>query len=822
MRKKIGRILIWAASIVLLLFITFAITLYLNREKIKQAVLTEVNQVLEVPVSVQKVDVSLRKFPYASLLFNEVFCPGANASQGDTLLYAREMYFEFNLWNVFSDNLSIKRISLNDGTAHIMRPEKGKPNYEIWKKDSSSHTSIFTLDEVVFKNFKLHQYEGSIGETAIGFVQNLSFSGSFAPEKFAIKNQGELWLDSLVIDNVVYLKNSNINTSFELEGNSSSSRIFNGNISVQDIPVSFAVDIRTGESILKAGQPQVNLKALQGFIRSQHWSYPKDMDVSGTGSMAATCRFQEGKSPDIQVEFSAQNADLRGFHNSRIHNFSCSGSYALQQDRDHIRLNSFKGDGRTGSFEGSMDIDNLSRPGIVLDLKSNLEISEWLIFMPLDTITKPEGRAIVDLHFENNFKSLENISPDELKRAKASGNFKLENVGFTFKNSEKRIEGLNGDLQFLGNDLKVSSFFFRTGSSDIFLEGMFGNVLNYLYFDNEKLRVDTRVRSQQLQMEDFIVSRGANTTEENYNLDFVKSLDLDLDLQVNRFLFDKFFASDIRGNLEVKNGVIKAHSISLHADEGDFNGNFSIDTRPENHYELLAGLNAHSVNIHDIFVSFKNFGQSAIVADNLYGKADFNMELSCNMNPQLDIDIASIEMKSHLTIENGNLKNYEPMLALSRFADLDELKDVKFARLQNDISISHSQVIIPEMNISSNILDLGIQGRHGFDNNVDYIIRMKLGDVLFTKRKNKSHSSEFDEHLVEVQKDDDPNIYVRMHGPATDPTIELDKKSIGKSIGEDLKEQKKELKNIFKKEADQPAKKDDGIKYDLFGDEKGK
>src|SRR5690606_15286816 len=157
----------------------------------------------------------------------------------------------------------------------------------------------------------------------------------------------------------------------------------------------------------------------------------------------------------------------------------------------------------------------------------------------------------------------------------------------------------------------------------------------------------------------------------------------------------------------------------------------------EEMYTLAASLRGQSIDIHKLFESFKNFGQDVIASDNIYGTANLSVQYISKMAPTLEIDISTIEMTSSLAIENGNLKNFDPLSALSDFASIEELKDVHFDRLENNISIRNSQIIIPKMNINSNVLDMGIEGNHGFDNTIDYSIRLKLSDVLFSNRKKK-------------------------------------------------------------------------------------
>lgn len=825
MKKKIFRLLIWALGLFLLSVIAFAAILYSNRDRIQSVVLTEANKLLDVPVDVADIDVSLRKFPYASLKFTNVYCRGAQASDQDTLLFAKEMYFEFDLWNAISDDLSIRQISLRDGTIHIFRPANGKPNYEIWKKDTSSNSSsVFTLEQVSFKNFKALQTEGSVNLITRGHISSLKLRGTFTPKDFNITNEGEIKVHSLSYNDSNYIRQLNIRPYFTLSGNLDSSArsitITDGILKLDHENISFSTSIIGEKTTVKASLKNAKLGEIQTLAKEQSWYSHPSISFTGIGNIDFTGIFDENESPHLNVAFTTKDAHLKGIQKSSISKVNSHGVYTLKNNRDHLRISAFSAEGKTGKISGTLDINDLTQPGIVLNLKSDLDISEWLIFVPIDTIAEASGKAIVDLHFENKFKSLTNIKPEELKRAKASGQLGLENISFAFKGAEKKIENLNGNLAFAGNDLRVNSFSFQTGKSDIFLEGTFANVLNFIYFKDQRLRIDTRVRSKELNMEDFLLGAGKSKNQDNeYDVSFVKNLDLDLDLKVDKFHFENFDATEIQGQLFVKGGVIKGRDISLNANDGSYYGQFTIDTRDAQMYTLAASLNGKSIDIHKLFESFKNFGQTVIASDNIYGKANLNVQYLSNMAPSLEIDISTIEMTSNLEIQNGNLKNFDPLLALSDFASISELRDVHFAKLENNISIRNSQILIPKMNINSSVLDMGIEGSHGFDNTIDYSIRLKLSDVLFNSRKKKSKQSEFDSHLTVVEGDDDPNIYIKMTGSVDDPSITLDRKNISKSINQDLKNQKQELKEIFKKEEKETKENDSGIQFDLFGEE---
>ena len=164
-----------------------------------------------------------------------------------------------------------------------------------------------------------------------------------------------------------------------------------------------------------------------------------------------------------------------------------------------------------------------------------------------------------------------------------------------------------------------------------------------------------------------------------------------------------------------------------------------------------------------------------------------------------------LKVQSEMSISEGHLKNYEPMQALSRFAEVEELRDVSFQNLKNSISISDGLIRIPEMAIASNVLNLDLSGTHSFNNEINYLVKLRLGDVLFAKSDREPGNSEFEEHLTISKRDDDHRIPVSIKGTVDQPEISIDPGALGDALEKDLKKQKEELKDIFKKE--EPKKK---------------
>lgn len=820
MKRKVWRIFLWFTGLGLAAIVAFVAVLFANKDRIINRVMEESARLLEEPVNVSAIDLSVRKFPLASVKLEKVFCKGRDALPGDTLIYAEEVFLEFHLWKLITGNWGIEGISLEQGVLNLRFPAHGQPNYHIWKdRETDATASVFDLKAVHTHHmaFRLDMEKEDLQVAAQ--IHSAELAGIFLGENYDLTSSAEFALKELLYHQQSYLQPDEILARLDLHGQKDSLHLSDGKLSIAGFEISFNGGYNTELFRLAATGNNFDIKALNDFYVRQNWSETRvAASVSGEADLIFTGKFplnEEEASYELAFEV---DRGILSKELVEVTGLQIAGRYVHQDGQDDLYLNSFSGKGRSGRIKGSLSLADLNSPAVNLKLVSDLDLAEWMLLLPIDTLTRASGRMAVDIELSNHLRSLKQLTAAELKKTRARGSINLKEVGFSFKNSDKTIADLNASLSFGGDHLDIDNFYFRTGQSDVYLTGHFSNVLGYLFFKEEKLKLDTKVKSQELHVEDFLVTGKSSNGE--YSIEFARSIEMDLLVDVEQLYFDSFYAEKVKGNLNIRNGLIQGKQLSFDADDGSFKGEFTINMKGSGNYHLMANLEARHTNLHDLFISFGNFGQEELVAENIYGVADMKLRLTSSLTPSLYLPPESVYLSANLNIRDGILKDYQPMMALSDYAAIDELKEVRFSQLSNEITIAESVIYIPEMLIESNVLNLQLNGEHHFDNRIDYSMKLRLADVIFRKRKKDNQFSEFDDHLTEMEKTDDPNIYVKMSGTTSYPIISLDKERMNRSIKDDIKKQGAELKQIFtKKEPDQKKKKSSGIEYTLFEDE---
>jgi hypothetical protein len=158
-----------------------------------------------------------------------------------------------------------------------------------------------------------------------------------------------------------------------------------------------------------------------------------------------------------------------------------------------------------------------------------------------------------------------------------------------------------------------------------------------------------------------------------------------------------------------------------------------------------------------------------------------------------------------MEIKQGELNNYEPLMGLSKFADVNDLKNLRFSELKNTLSIKNRTITIPEMAIKNNALNLSISGKHSFDNFVNYSVKLALSELL--QKKRKVQPNEFGE---EDAKTKSWTVYINIEGPMDNLKYSFDRKGVKQQLQQEVTAEKQAIKEVLKEEF--KIKKDTSIK----------
>ncbi|NJN42623.1 MAG: AsmA-like C-terminal region-containing protein [Flammeovirgaceae bacterium] len=145
----------------------------------------------------------------------------------------------------------------------------------------------------------------------------------------------------------------------------------------------------------------------------------------------------------------------------------------------------------------------------------------------------------------------------------------------------------------------------------------------------------------------------------------------------------------------------------------------------------------------------------------------------------------------NVTIENGELNNFDPLKELNKYLDDEGLSRLRFADLKNEIHVENKMIYLPKMEVSSNVTNIQLSGTHTFDQRIDY-------RVIAPLRNKKKIDKDEAFGALEEDTSGKAKVYLKITGTTNDYKVSYDKDAVKQKIASDLKKEVQELKEAFR------------------------
>ena len=474
----------------------------------------------------------------------------------------------------------------------------------------------------------------------------------------------------------------------------------------------------------------------------------------------------------------------------------------LINDRD-LRIVDFSGfiDDSDFHFDGDIhDYEFWMQPELNGDI--DLDISLHSKLLRLEDVFSYQGENYVPKDYRHE-------EFDNLKlHAKSSMHYKNSELRSIDINLDKlttkmhvhpmQFEDFRGRFHFENEHLTIKKFHGKMGRTvfNIDLNYYLGDSLNkqkednYLsltanYIDADQL-FNSKLESNKTPKE-----TKSNTKTTNDNLKHVEAFniyelpfsDIEFNVAIDHFIQNRIDIKEINGKLRTnRNHYLYIDTLTMNmaggsiAMSGYFNGN------DPKHIYMKPNLKLENVDVEKLLFKFENFGQDAIVSDNLKGKLSTQINGNIRVYPDLVPDLDQSEIHMDIEVLNGRLVNYEPMLLLSDYFGDKNLKNLKFDTLSNHLDITNGLITIPNMSLETTLGHFEFSGTQSLNDQIEYYLRIpwkviKQGarNKLFgTKKTNKGETN--DDEIIEI----DPNkktryLNLKLFGTIDDYKIRLGK-----------------------------------------------
>jgi AsmA protein len=229
---------------ILLLFITP----YLLPGTIAKEAKQWINQNIKGEVQFKSTSLSFfRHFPSLTLSLNDFLLKGAAPFERDTLLYGKSLSFRVDLSTVFSDQIKIDQVFLDQGVINVKVDEKGNANYDVYQSTAkteapkdSSNTAI-QIAGIFIKKTRLTYQDLSVPMLVQARDLNYSGKGDLSKAIFDLNSKAEIGSLDVFYNGEPYLLHKKIDARLVTKINTNSlDLMFNENdLKINSLPIQF-------------------------------------------------------------------------------------------------------------------------------------------------------------------------------------------------------------------------------------------------------------------------------------------------------------------------------------------------------------------------------------------------------------------------------------------------------------------------------------------------------------------------------------------------------------------------------------------------------
>ena len=735
------------------LFFALILLSLIFEEAIGRRVLTEINRNLTTELKAQKVSLSLiRSFPSVALDLRNVSLQGADTKP---MFKATHLRFQFGLFSLFSQNIGIESVVIEDAVALLKVNKNGKANYDIVKPSESEEKSdvAFRIEKATVENMTIG-YENVLDAQVMDFtVNNAIFKGAFSAKNFDLKSSADIQSNNITIGANTFLTNNKITytTAIKVDLDKKIYQIKSFELGIEknifDVAGTIQKNKKTTQFDLNFAGKQCNLASLLQLLPTKQRSFLADFQSDGNINAEATIKglMTATQNPSIDATLSLTNGILRSPKLADAlekvsFNATFTNGSARNAASSTFLIPDFQGFFGNQAIDARLGVKNLDQPYIDFYLNGKLPLKSMYGLLQQNSSDGSGFLTLQDIKVQGFLDDMKKSSG--IEKVQMSGKIAADNVNVTLKQGQIIVP--KGDVEFDNNKIVVKNLDIQGLDNAVLINGNVSNFLPFFLSDSlqqkTKLDFDAKLYATKLDLNKLIppageekkaTSKSKNNTEKPAR-PFYKYLEGNFQAEIEAFEYQRIKGKNFIGNIN-----FQEEDINLAGNVETMNGNMQLKGRlaTQNAPDLHATVVCNKIDATTFLYQCENFGQQILTSENLKGALSAKIVIDAqwdNLGNFLDKKLVTF---AYVNIQNGEIKNVKMLEDFSTFVKIEDLKYIKFTNLENWFEIRNRWMYMPAMSIRSNALNMMVSGAQSFDYDINYNIKVNAAQVVVNRFK---------------------------------------------------------------------------------------
>lgn len=750
------------ATVVAVVLVVAIVTPLLLRGKIGDIVKRETNAMLAARLDFEKLDISLlRNFPNASLNLKGLTLVGTDRFEGDTIVAAKRISVVVNLMSLVGDEgFEVRKIILASPALHAHKLADGAVNWDVMKPSGEADTTA--AEESAPSSFRLSVRDFRLTDAVIRYEDD-STGMELRTAPLSLRLSGDMSAESTQLDldllaggvdftqgGVPLLHDAELALDAEIDADLAEGRFTFSRNTLRLNAIEMRLDgwvQQVGDALamdVSAGCSEVRFKDLLSLIPAFYKHEFRSLAASGELSMELWARGQMhgAQLPAFELKTEVHNGSFQYSSLPKAVtdiNIAAKVSNAGGElDKTEVEISEFGLKMAGNSLSATGYATNLmSDPTFRATLSGRVDLGAIREVYPLEKGIDLAGRIAASMKLSGRMSDVES---GRYERISASGSLVVEQLGLHVQQlPEVFIRRAAATIS--PQAMTLGEFGVTVGGSDLSATGQLTGYLGYL-MRGEQLAGRLYVKSDLLDLNEIRAAVPADAEAESADAEkpaeeaaaapaqaivVPKNLNLSLNAELKKVLFEKMVITDIAGEMSVAGGTLSLDRLGLQLFDGkaSASGRYSTAADPA-HPTLSLAASIAKASFPRTFEEIEAVRQLAPIFEKASGDYSLSIDMRTTLDAAMSPDLMSLTAQGELSSENVSVEGVEVFDKLADLLKNDKLRRIEARDLKIRFSIKDGRVTTEPFDLKMGDVNVNMSGTTGLDRTIDYTAKVTL------------------------------------------------------------------------------------------------
>lgn len=750
------------ATVVAVVLVVAIVTPLLLRGKIGDIVKREANAMLTARLDFEKLDISLlRNFPNASLNLKGLTLVGTERFEGDTIVAAKRISVVVNLMSLVGDEgFEVRKIILASPAVHAHKLADGAVNWDVMKPSEQADTTA--AEESAPSSFRLSVRDFRLTDAVIRYEDD-STGMELRTAPLSLRLSGDMSAESTQLDldllaggvdftqgGVPLLHDAELALDAEIDADLAEGRFTFSRNTLRLNAIEMRLDgwvQQVGDALamdVSAGCSEVRFKDLLSLIPAFYKHEFRSLAASGELSMELWARGQMhgAQLPAFELKTEVHNGSFQYSSLPKAVtdiNIAAKVSNAGGElDKTEVEISEFGLKMAGNSLSATGYATNLmSDPTFRATLSGRVDLGAIREVYPLEKGIDLAGRIAASMKLAGRMSDVES---GRYERISASGSLVVEQLGLHVQQlPEVFIRRAAATIS--PQAMTLGEFGVTVGGSDLSATGQLTGYLGYL-MRGEQLAGRLYVKSDMLDLNEIRAAVPADAEAESAEAEkpaeeaaaapaqaivVPKNLNLSLNAELKKVLFEKMVITDIAGEMSVAGGTLSLDRLGLQLFDGkaSASGRYSTAADPA-HPTLSLAASIAKASFPRTFEEIEAVRQLAPIFEKASGDYSLSIDMRTTLDAAMSPDLMSLTAQGEISSENVSVEGVEVFDKLADLLKNDKLRRIEARDLKIRFSIKDGRVTTEPFDLKMGDVNVNMSGTTGLDRTIDYTAKVTL------------------------------------------------------------------------------------------------